>query len=254
MKHILDDAQTDVLARLARADALLAFDFDGTLAPIVADPESAALSVRTRELLAELTTLYPCAVVSGRSLADLSPRLAGLPFRRLVGNHGVEPGSDLERYAELVRGFHEQLAAQLEHEPGVELENKRYTLSVHYRRAADPGHAAASIQAAAHTLGDAVRIVPGKCVFNVVPLGAPDKGVALAELCRSLGVSAALYAGDDDTDEDVFERAPADGSVIGIRVDRVATRAPYYVAEQSEMDELLQRLARMRRDLARAQD
>ena len=70
MKHILAPENADVLAQLAWSHVLLAFDFDGTLAPIVEDRDRAAMRERTRGLLVRLCALYPCAVISGRSRGD----------------------------------------------------------------------------------------------------------------------------------------------------------------------------------------
>ena len=76
--------------RLARENALLAFDYDGTLAALVDDPQTAVLAEPTRLLLFALAAHRRCAVLSGRALDDLRARLAGLPHMALVGNHGLE--------------------------------------------------------------------------------------------------------------------------------------------------------------------
>ena len=79
MKSLLAPQNRSVLRRLVRGRVLLAFDFDGTLAPIVADPPAARLRPRTRRLLAEVARKYPCVVISGRSRADVARRLTGIP-------------------------------------------------------------------------------------------------------------------------------------------------------------------------------
>ena len=71
---------------------MCAFDFDGTLAPIVVHPESARLRVRTRHLLERAAALYPCVVVSGRARADVLAKLGDLKLSRVIGNHGAETG------------------------------------------------------------------------------------------------------------------------------------------------------------------
>jgi hypothetical protein len=80
MKSLLAPQNLPALRRLARGRVLLAFDFDGTLAPIVADPARAHLRPRTRRLLADVARKYPCVVISGRRRADVVGRLAGIPF------------------------------------------------------------------------------------------------------------------------------------------------------------------------------
>jgi len=85
-------------------------------------------------------------------------------------------------------------------------------------------------------------VVPGKRVLNVVPTGAPDKGMALARLTRRGGFERVLFVGDDDTDEDVFRRDLGVESV-GVRVGRHSkSAARYYLRRQSDVDRLLERL------------
>ncbi len=91
MLYVLSRKSKTLLRELTASKALLAFDFDGTLAPIVDDPGRARMRSRTRRLLRRLASAYPCAVISGRSRADLRERLAGTGIRRTIGNHGAEP-------------------------------------------------------------------------------------------------------------------------------------------------------------------
>ena len=70
MRHILARANRDVLRQFACSRVLLAFDYDGTLAPIVSDPKQAAMRATTRALLSEIAKRYPCVVISGRARAD----------------------------------------------------------------------------------------------------------------------------------------------------------------------------------------
>src|SRR5688572_5795191 len=91
MQHILSPNGEAALASFVGAGGLLAFDYDGTLAPIVAHPERAALRPATRELLEQVVARYPSIVVSGRLQADVLKRVRGLKFREVIGNHGLEP-------------------------------------------------------------------------------------------------------------------------------------------------------------------
>jgi len=92
MEHALAPAQHRVLERFARSRMVLALDFDGTLAPIVADPERAAMRLSTRRLLRQVARAYPCVVISGRARADVLRRVRGLGVLEVIGNHGSEPG------------------------------------------------------------------------------------------------------------------------------------------------------------------
>ena len=248
MRSILARAQRAQLEAMAAAPrTLFAFDFDGTLAPIVADPARARLRAPTRRLLAQLARRRPCAVISGRSLADLVPRLAGLEMKLLVGNHGAEwhdtpPPS---RAPAAVKAWRARLHERLSGVHGVVLEDKGGSLAVHYRAALDQTAAERRVHAEARDL-PAVRLVPGKCVLNLVPADALHKGSALELACRRLGCTSALFVGDDVTDEDVFAHRPPRGLTwLGVRVGRSGkSDAEFCVRDQDEVDELLQILIR----------
>jgi trehalose 6-phosphate phosphatase len=245
MIPILSAGATAALDSLARERALLVFDFDGTLAPIVRARGEAAIPETTRALLRVVSLLYPCAVVSGRSRADLAPRLDRIPFVAIVGNHGAEAGFgpvDRSRQA-LVCGWREELRRALAGCAGVEVEDKGHTLAIHYRAAPDRSAARHRVRAVADALPEA-RVFGGRAVVNVVPLDAPNKGEAVGEVLRRIGWREALYVGDDATDEDAFVVA---GVTVSVRVGRThASAARYYLPQQSAIDELLRALVASR--------
>ncbi len=251
MKSILARAQRKRLENFATDHTLFAWDFDGTLAPIVANPARAKLRAPTRRLLARLASTRPCAVISGRSLADLVPRLAGLELELLVGNHGAEwhdtPVAAVTPAT--VRAWREHLAERIGHLPGIFVEDKGSSLAVHYRAARDPAAAARRVHAESRDL-HAVRLVPGKRVLNLVPAQAPHKGEALVDACERLACDSAIFVGDDVTDEDVFAmKFPKKLKVLSVRVGRsVRSCAPYYVRGQDEVDELLRQLIHFAED------
>jgi len=121
MKSLLAPQNRPALRRLARGRVLLAFDFDGTLAPIVADPARAHLRPSTRRLLIEVARKYPCVVISGRNRADVASRLTGIPLRRVLGNHGIEPSPALPAARRAVRRWLACLKPRLERVPGLSL-------------------------------------------------------------------------------------------------------------------------------------
>lgn len=249
MKNILAAAQRDVLAQLAWANVLLGFDFDGTLVPIVARPDDAALRASTRRLLVELAGLYPCVVISGRAMRDVERRLAGVPLRAIVGNHGLEPWRATDTMRRQVELWKAELAPALAGLPGVELEDKAYSLAVHYRRSRRKKLALRAISQALARLGE-VRVIGGKQVVNVLPPGAPHKGVALERERDRLGCDTAFFIGDDETDEDVFA-LDRPGRLLTVRVGPTrASQASYCLARQAEMDALLARLIELRRGTA----
>lgn len=246
MIRLLGPAARAELARIAGAPALLAFDFDGTLAPIVASRQEAAMRPATAGLLRELCAFYPVAVISGRSRDDVAGRLAGAGVKYVVGNHGLEPGVDLDAFEQQMRRALPLLEAALAPIPGLDLEDKRYSLAVHYRRSRRRREALAAIEAATEALPVVTRLVRGKHVVNVVPARAANKGDALLGLSAREGARAALYVGDDLTDEDVFRLDPS-SRVVGVRVGASsASAAGYYLRSQREIDVLLARLVALR--------
>ena len=249
MIPILSPEGNEALSRFAVPGTLLAFDFDGTLAPIVSEREKAFLNASTRELLVRLCARYPVAVVTGRARADMRHRLHGINLKEVVGNHGLEWDPPLGDFAEVRRIASEWyrrlsfLAKELE---GVEVEDKKYTLSVHYRHAPDREHARRRLQEALDEMGlrHSGRCIGGKAVMNLVPNGVPHKGDAVLRLMERLGTPKAIFAGDDVTDEDALD-LPESKGVLGIRVGKSETsRARYYLPAQADMDTLLEILAR----------
>jgi trehalose 6-phosphate phosphatase len=245
MKNILAGAQADVLSQLSWSRVLIALDFDGTLAPIVREPERATLRVSTRRLVTELARRYPVVVISGRAHADVRARVAGIELAGVVGNHGLEPWRATDELRRIVARWKTRLEPALANERGVVLEDKAFSLALHYRKSRSKGHARAAIAAALSELGE-MRVVGGKQVVNVLPLGAPHKGLALERERERLGCDTAFFLGDDETDEDVFA-LDQPGRLLCVRVGASKrSRAPYFVTDQPAVDRLLSRLIALR--------
>jgi trehalose 6-phosphate phosphatase len=245
VKDILLARHRPALERLARSRALLAFDYDGVLAPLVPAPEGARMRPSTRRLLSRLARAWPVAVVSGRAFAHTERLVEGLvPI--VVGNHGYELGHARPVPASVLRQvarWRDALARDLAGVRGVYIEDKRSTLSVHYglERRWRPVEQAVHREAARL---DGARLVRGKKVLNVIPAGFPDKGDAVRKLLRRLRLETALYLGDDVTDEDAFAVGPP--LVIGVRVGPGRSLAPYRLSSQARIDELLEILLELR--------
>ncbi|MEW2413340.1 trehalose-phosphatase [Streptomyces sp. NPDC046866] len=203
------------LAALLRAprDAVVALDFDGTLAEIVPDPDQARAHPAALPALAALAPrVASVAVITGRP-AGVAVRLGGFAgvagLERLVvlGHYGAErwdavtgivhapaehPGVAAVR-AELP-GFLDSIGAW----QGTWIEEKGRALAVHTRRAADPAAAFAALRepldelAARHGL----IVEPGRAVLELRPPGM-DKGVALTEYLAETDAETVVYAGDD---------------------------------------------------------
>jgi trehalose 6-phosphate phosphatase len=245
MRNILSRANREVLQQFAWSKVLLAFDYDGTLAPIVAKPERAILRQTTRRLLDKLVRLYPCIVISGRTQRDALRRLHGVAVHEIVGNHGLEPWHATHKLADVVAGWHGLLLERLAGLRGVEIEDKVFSVAVHYRRSREKKLARKAILEAAGALAE-VRIIGGKLVVNILPNGAPHKGIALERERARLGCDTAIYVGDDETDEDVFT-LDQPGQLLTIRVgQRRASAAAYFITSQGQIDALLRVLLELR--------
>jgi trehalose 6-phosphate phosphatase len=254
MKNLLLPANRVTLHEFVRGPVALVFDFDGTLAPIVRDPAAAALRPRTRALLARVAKRYPTAVLSGRAQKDVAARLHGIPLEHVVGNHGFEwTGTPFggRLIAERVQAWHAALRTRLGSTDGVEIEDKRYSLAIHYRRARDRAAAEAAIAVALRGLRGLV-VTSGRAVVNVLAAGAPDKGRALQLLQRQLGCARAIVVGDDSNDEAAFALDEA-GRVLAVRVGaRQRSHARFFLRSQAEIDPFLQLLARVRQGVRSA--
>jgi trehalose 6-phosphate phosphatase len=244
MTYLFSESGERLLKSLTRTPTLYAFDFDGTLAPLVEHPSKAAIPPKTAELLASIDARVELAVISGRSLRDLRPLLPWKP-QHVIGNHGLEgltSRNGLHPRAERIcRAWSSQLEKRLAKEPlgpGVFIEDKQYSLALHYRRAKRRQAARRHLFELVDDLHPAPRLILGKLVINLIPPGSPHKGVALLELMLHANVRRAFYIGDDDTDEDVFA-LPEEG-IVTVRVGyKRDSEAHYFLKRQSEVNRLL---------------
>ena len=224
-------------------EPFLAFDFDGTLAPIVARPDCALAPVSVARRLAQLTALRPVAVITGRRVSDVRPRLGFSP-QFVIGNHGaeweqpgvvdVDPGR-LDPARTLLRVHAAELAAL-----GVRVEDKGLSLAVHYRGVRDPAGTLAFIRELLARLPPALEVFAGKRVLNVVPGGAPDKGEALLRLVAASGADSAVFIGDDVNDEAVFTVAPPHWFTVRVGPAPHGSAAAFFIDTQAQVPLLLQ--------------
>ncbi len=240
------------LLQVARAPVLLvATDFDGTIAPIVADPASAAADAPAILALKRLAALPQThvALISGRALSDLTARTREVGAVHRVGSHGGEFGGALvtpltpEAQALFERVL-EALSAIAQLGPGLMLETKPAAAALHYRNAEDRIARQASyavLQGPASWPG-----VHTRCGKKVIELGVieTDKGIALGRLRRHVGATAVLFIGDDTTDEDAF--AALETTDAGVKVGPGESRARFRVADIAGVARTLERVAEHR--------
>jgi trehalose 6-phosphate phosphatase len=242
---LFDDGLPQLEAFL-QGGPLLGFDFDGTLAPIVSDPRKARMREATRALFAEVIQRFPCAVISGRAREDVMRLLDDCKPFAIIGNHGIETdeAGTQPPPQDLLGDWLDELDERLEMVPGVVIEDKAYSLTVHYRGSPDPRSAKALALRAARSRASG-RVIAGIRSLNRLPKGAPHKGAALLRVADKARCRTALFIGDDRTDEDAF--GAAGDRVFGVRIgqaDRSAAR--YYLRDQAEIDHLLRRALQLR--------
>lgn len=217
---------------------LLAFDFDGTLAPIARRPEGVRLPEGIARQLGALARQRPVAVLSGRALDDLRPRLpAGI---LALGNHGGEglPGFEAEVRAarRQVETWFGPLSGRFR-DHGRWVEDKGLSLTLHWREAQDREGAETAAADLVRELSPVPRLIPGHLALNCLPPGLPDKGAALAILLDRLGLARALFVGDDWTDAAVF--TCGDPRIEGIQVGHLPLGARWRLPDQTRVAGLL---------------
>jgi trehalose 6-phosphate synthase/phosphatase len=247
----------EVLAafRAARRPLVL-LDYDGTLVPLCAHPREAAPPA---ELLAALTRLganerLRIAVISGRSRQQLQPWLGGVPGLTLAAEHGAALRVSGTGTWELLRptlptDWKARVQPVLEHfvdrTPGSFVEEKDYSLVWHYRMA-DPDSGEWLANELVATLEDLLAETELRAVLGhktvEVRLAWANKGAVLERLEDGRAFDFRLAAGDDRTDEDLFEALPADAWTV--HVGNGPSRARYREATPAAVCRLLGEMVR----------
>ncbi|XP_062192881.1 probable trehalose-phosphate phosphatase 6 [Phragmites australis] len=248
-------------------------DYDGTLSPIVDDPDAAYMSDTMRQAVRSVAKHFPTAIVSGRCCDKVFEfvKLAELYY---AGSHGMDikgpakasrhtkaakakrvlfqPAS---QFLPMIEQVHESLIEKTNCVPGAKVENNKFCVSVHFRCVDEKSWS---------TLADIVKSVlkdypklkltQGRKVLEVRPTIKWDKGKALEFLLESLGFADCtnvlpVYIGDDRTDEDAFKVLRKRGQGIGILVSKYPkeTSASYSLQEPAEVMEFLLRLVEWER-------
>jgi len=244
MQHLFTLKGEAALAAVLRLQPLMAFDFDGTLAPIVARPDNARISIAVATRLKALSARLPVAIVTGRAVADVRERL-GFEPQFIIGNHGAEgtasPATAGVR-ADVLDRLRDTLTAHADvlQAAGVAVEDKGLSLALHYRLSRDRERAQALITDLLQPEPAGLRIFAGKMVVNAVPADAPDKAQAVHALVAQLGAAAAFFAGDDVNDEPVFASAPAHWFTLRVGREAPASQARFCLEGPQEMAMLLE--------------
>ncbi len=193
-------------------------DLDGTLSPIAATPEEALVPDVIKVLLQTLRqNAALVAVVSGRT-ASQTKQMVGVPGLTYIGNHGLETMENEEvRLAPGAEQFLSDISRALDETegvtrlPGVRIERKGITASIHYRQADDPDVARSAILAAIARSPAAagLKVTEGRRVVELRPPLAINKGTTVRALAAQHSLQGLLYVGDDSTDLDAFYALPS---------------------------------------------
>jgi trehalose-phosphatase len=239
-------------------ESMLFLDYDGTLSPIVSDPDAARLVDGADEALELVAEVCPIAILSGRDLADVRSRV-DVPGLWYAGSHGFElTGPDgthhqneaASVFVPILAGAAAELRDSLAHVPGLRLEHKRFAVAVHFREVAPDR--VGEIVAAVHQLGAraGLRVTSGRKLVELRPDMDWDKGTTLAWIRDRVDPSSALlpiYIGDDLTDEDAFDAIEFDGIGIAVRHDEDGDRktaAHFTLESPAQVREFLHRGSR----------
>lgn len=231
-------------------------DYDGTLTPIVDRPDLAVLAGGMRASLRRIAEAWPTTIVSGRGREDVVS-LVGVEELTYAASHGYDvagrEGLRLEVDPEVVPVLAEafgELSARTAHVPGALVEDKRFSVAVHYRLVPEDRVPEVEDHVDAVLAGrPELRKAPGKKVFELRPAREWDKGRAVLWLLETLGLDhpgvVPVYVGDDATDEDAFRALAGRGlGVVVLDVPR-PTAARYSLQNVHEVQVFLERLARI---------
>jgi trehalose 6-phosphate phosphatase len=236
------------------ADHAYLFDFDGTLIPIAASPDTVLVPTGLPGLLSLLRdrTGGAVAIISGRNIDDLETflpvrglALAGLHGlqHRLVGDHSVKPACPSTRHLDALRVAAHAFADQHD---GVVLEDKGAALAIHYRARPDLARAVRTFaEMVVQEAGDDLILLTGKCVEEIRVFG-PDKGDALSAIMagKAFRNRRPVYFGDDLTDEVAFIAAShLDGIGVIVGSPDRPTRAQAQVTSSEDVLRFIARLA-----------
>jgi trehalose 6-phosphate phosphatase len=274
--NVVEDRNFDRLSELAEGKLVALFmDYDGTLTPIVNNPDEAFLSEDTRAAVRELAKLFPTAIISGRGREKVE-EFVQLDELYYAGSHGMDiaapklndslpegkpsvdfsfqPAAQYESLIQDVRARLTKVTSQIE---GSSIEDNKYCISVHFRNC-HPDSYEEILKAVDDIVAQEpdLHVTRGRKVLEVRPKVNWDKGSALIHLVSMLGIKEdevfCLYIGDDRTDEDAFrvllDKQMGAGILVSNRVK--PTKSIFTVRDPQEVSHLLERLIEFGRSQA----
>jgi trehalose-phosphatase len=247
------DRLDEIIAPVRDKRAAIFLDYDGTLTPIVSQPENASLSDSMQQALRELVARAPVAILSGRDL-DSVRRCVNIDGIVYAGSHGFDIAGPRALRREMAAEFlptldtaEKELHEALDGISGARMERKRFSIAVHYRNVKEedmpPVELAVAKVAARHRK---LRRMEGKKVYELLPDIDWNKGKAVLWLLETLGLERGnirpIYIGDDRTDEDAFRALEQRGIGILVSEQSQPTAARYSLRNPVEVERFLRAL------------
>ena len=235
----------DHLEQIHSRELFLFLDFDGTMAPIASTPDKAVMPEHLKKILNKLKKMMPIAIISGRALDDVRAKV-GISDLIYSGNHGMEiwdgtrmvrnEAGDVSMLGELLA----KLQTSLGKIPGILVENKVFSASVHFRKV-PPKRLADVFRIfwdVTKNYDSFFNITEGKKVLEIRSKAAWNKGHAVNWILEKMGNEHyAVYIGDDVTDEDAFRAITSKGASICVGKD---LKADYFLENQDEVGKFLE--------------
>ncbi|KAI9182123.1 hypothetical protein LWI28_022328 [Acer negundo] len=273
----------EAMIAVAEGKKLVLFlDYDGTLSPIVDDPNKAFISDTMRAAVREVGNLFPTAIVSGRCI-DKVKGFVKLDNIVYAGSHGMdistptgslkyegeghqtesvdEQGTKVvkfqpaQEFLPTIKEIIQVLEQKIKTFEGAMVEDNRFCVSVHYRHVNEK-----EVDTFKEMVQSTMKAYPnfringGKMVLEIKPSINWNKGRALEYLLDTFGFTGSsdflpLYIGDDRTDEDAFEVIPGLGRGFPIIVSSVPkdTKASYSLRDTDEVMDFMVRLAKWKK-------
>lgn len=238
---------SDIRKKMGKRKPVLFLDYDGTLSPIVPNPEDALLPERTKKVLQKLSEIIPVIVVSGRDRADVQAKVgldiiyAGSHGFDITGPNGLEMQYEGgEKALGDLDEAEQHLQEKLRNVSGCRVERKKYAIAVHYRNVADD-----EVQTVKNAVYEELdrhehlKKGSGKKILELKPNIDWHKGRATSWLLDALGMEkdrqVPVFMGDDITDEDALEAIAEDGIGIIVGLHGEKTAASYRLEDTDEV-------------------
>jgi trehalose 6-phosphate phosphatase len=242
MEYLLSPKNIPVLESFSLAHTVFGFDFDGTLAKIEDHPKEVRIDSECEKYLKLLNDTGPVAIITGRSIEDVKSFFS-FPPKYIIGNHGIEGNhspDELESIKLIIEGY-KKVILDLYSENmkllGIVLEDKVYSLTLHFRNSPEPEKAEHFLITKLSYFPKA-KVTKGKMVLNIIPFNVTNKGQAFIRLMEKEKAKFGFYIGDDVTDEDVF--VYKDPKILTVKIGYFSeSQASYYLNDQDEIIHVL---------------